>query len=443
MIRCMSNDDGATATFARSTPTEKQTSSTPLVLRGADGSTHALVGSGVIGSSAAVDIVIDDETISRLHAEFEERPDGVWLRDLGSKNGTTVNGLAIGAVRLSEGANVRCGGVSLEVARDSRARDNEQWSSDRFEQMVGRSSAMRSMFARLARAAATDLTVHIRGETGTGKELVARSLHDASPRKKRPFVVVDCASLSASLLESELFGHARGAFTGASSEREGAFEAADGGTIFLDEIGELPLAMQPKLLRVLEDRTVRRVGSNKVEPINVRVISATHRDLRAMVNDGTFREDLYFRLAVAQVVVPPLRERTEDLPLLVAKFLPTGATLPDAVLAELAHRRWSGNVRELKNWVEVTFALGPEALREASRGESATLSSDRDDGSTEAPPIDPRAPYRDQRQLWWDWIERRYLLALLDLHRGNVRAAAQSAEIDRTHLYRMMRKHQL
>jgi DNA-binding NtrC family response regulator len=329
---------------------------------------------------------------------------------------------------------------------------------------------MRELFATLARIAPMDAPVLVYGETGTGKELVARAIHDASPRASKPFVVVDCAALPENLLDAELFGHTRGAFTGAHAARTGAIESAEGGTVFLDEIGELPIAMQPKLLRVLESRTVRRVGEATHRSVDVRFLSATHRDLLTMVNAAEFREDLYFRLSVIPIHVPALRERKDDIELLVSHFLRTagGAShIPAELMRELMSRPWRGNVRELRNFVERARALGAtEALAMTSEREpSARPSSPASVGSvpaavpgTAAVPgpsaaapaaadvTDPRIfqqAYKDFRESWVDSGEKEYIRRLLVRHDRNVAAAAREAEVDRTYIYRLIRKHEL
>jgi two-component system, NtrC family, response regulator GlrR len=278
--------------------------------------------------------------------------------------------------------------------------------------------------------------VLIQGETGTGKELVARSLHDASRRAGGPFVVVDCAALPETLLDAELFGHTRGAFTGAAGARPGSFEVASGGTIFLDEIGELPMGLQPKLLRVLEARTIRRLGENEARPVDVRFISATHRDLRTMVNARAFREDLYFRLAVLPVTVPPLRDRPRDIRALAENFLGPAAVglLTPELVADLEGRPWVGNVRELRNFIERLTALGAaEAL--ALPGADA--------GSGSAPARLEDLPFQEARDEARERFERSYLSALLERHGHNVSAAARAAGVHRTYIYRLIQKYAL
>jgi two-component system response regulator GlrR len=310
----------------------------------------------------------------------------------------------------------------------------------RFGSLVGTSVAMRGCFALLERAATRDVTVLLEGETGTGKSQAAQALHQASARRDKPFLVVDCGAIPSNLLESELFGHEKGAFTGAVGRREGAFEEAQGGTIFLDEIGELPAELQPKLLRVLESREIRRVGSNTWQPVDVRLIAATHRDLRAEVNAGRFRSDLFFRLAVLRIPMPSLRQRPEDLPLMVEQILSslradperTGALRTPEFIARLQHAAWPGNVRELRNYLERCLVF--EEVLAISEEEKEV----RPSGALE---VDPSQPYAEQRRLFTDDFERRYLRALLERHQGKVALAATAAGVDRVHLYRLLRRH--
>jgi two-component system response regulator GlrR len=349
--------------------------------------------------------------------------------------------------------------VSVEsyVARRSAA---EVDLPARFGRMVGRSPVMRQLFALLERAAASDATVLIEGETGTGKEVSAVAIHESSPRRNGPFIVVDCGAIPAQLLESELFGYEKGAFTGAVSARMGAFEAANGGTIFLDEIGELSLDLQPKILRALEGRKVKRVGSNTYAPIDVRVIAATHRNLREEVNQKRFRSDLYYRLAVLSVKLPPLRERSEDLPSLVDEVLghlgvrnsATAAPIRSAeFIAMLGRYRWPGNVRQLRNYLERRVALGetvappgadtnfpppmPSSAAKEFEGDAVPL--------LEAVPLRAEQPLRLAREEWNNAFEARYCEALMSRHDGNVAAAARAAGVNRVHFYRLLWKHGL
>jgi two-component system response regulator GlrR len=398
----------------------------------------------VVGTSPEANIVLSDRTVSRLHAELDPREDGLWIRDLGSHNGTFIQNIQIGSARLTGGTAVRVGRTELTVGEALEPTRVEVWPESRFGSMVGASIPMRELFARLARVSASPATVLIEGETGTGKELAAQAIHDASSRAEGPFVVVDCAALPEGILEAELFGHAKGAFTSASTARAGAIEEADGGTVFFDEIGELPLNLQPKLLRVLESRTVKRLGETRLRAVDVRFIAATHRDLRAMANNRAFREDLYFRLAVLPVVIPPLRERAGDLPMLLEHLLGGDATslVSRELMHELVNRPWLGNVRELRNFVERLSALGAdEALaltvqRPPSRASSTGW-------TPELPDELLSLPFASFRQHVTALTEREYLLALLSRHDRKVKNAAQEAGLNRTYFHRLMVKHRL
>jgi two-component system response regulator GlrR len=406
-----------------------------------------------VGSAASAEIVLNDAAVSRLHAEFEIRDGAVWVSDLASRNGTFVNGVMVAGARVPPEAHVRMGSTTLTFGVAPTATSMELWPGEEFGPLVGRSLVMRQLFAQLARVAESQAAVLIHGETGTGKELVAHAIHEASPRASGPLVVVDCAALPEHQLEAELFGHAKGAFTGASAARIGSIEAADGGTVFLDEVGELPLAMQPKLLRAVETRTVRRVGETEHRNVDVRFVSATHRDLGRMVNAGAFREDLYFRLAVLPVAVPPLRARPEDVPLLIRQFLPPdrrGEITPE-LGTDLSSRPWPGNVRELRNFADRLLALGPDAAIAAmsltpSRGSLPPSPPSARTGLPSPPPPVPSAaglPFKEAREQALVAFERAYILDLLARHGHGVAAAAQSAGLDRTYLYRLIRKHQI
>jgi two-component system, NtrC family, response regulator GlrR len=384
--------------------------------------------------------VVSDPAVSRIHAELDPRPDGLWLRDLGSRNGTFIEGIQVIIGRVPDGATVSVGSTPLTVQQRTTRASAGLWPDDRLGRLLGKSVAMRSLFARLHQIARTDSTVLIQGETGTGKELVGMTIHEQSPRALKPYVVVDCAALPESLLDAELFGHTRGAFTGAVSARVGAIESAEGGTVFLDEIGELPLSLQPKLLRALESRAIRRVGETAPRPVNVRILSATHRDIRTMVNEGTFREDLYFRLAVLPVTVPPLRERREDIPLLMQSFAPAGTVLEQTMIDEALGWPWRGNVRELRNFVERVVAFGAREALLIPSGSSPPVVTH--EPPLEIPPSTLDRPLREARATWLDTMERAYLRRLLERHEGNVTRAAEMAGIDRTHLHRLIRKHE-
>ena len=403
---------------------------------GGENRRHAVKARALVGSSPDADVRIGDPMVSRLHLELTPAPDGLWLRDLGSTNGTYLNDVRIVEARAPTRAQLRLGGTELSLRYDAGGKTEvELWPDASFGRLLGKSLAMRALFAKLDRVAKSEAAVLITGETGSGKELVAEALHAASARADGPLVIVDCASLPHTLLESELFGHVRGAFTGAIAARVGAFESADGGTLFLDEIGELPLDMQPKLLRVLEAKTVRRVGETDPRPIDVRVVAATHRDLLAMVARGEFREDLYFRLGVVPVTVPPLRERREDIPLLVERF--GGGALPPDIVSALSVRPFRGNVRELRNVVDRVRTLGAgalDALDDAPLGDAP-----RGDIAFDETALDQ--DYRAFREAWIDEGERRYAHALVARHDGNVSAAARAAKITRNFLHRLLRRH--
>ena len=397
-----------------------------------------------MGTHRSNDVVLTDPMVSRFHCELNVSASSARIVDLGSKNGTFVDGVRIREAYLKQGSLIRLGQSVLRFQLGGETHPIGLSAKTEFGVVVGRSIAMRAMFDTLERAAPSDATILLEGETGTGKGVIAESIHDSSPRKAKPFCVVDCAALPENLLESELFGHERGAFTGAVARREGAFEAANEGTIFLDEIGELPLELQPKLLRVLEERQIRRVGGNAVQQVNVRVIAATNRDLRTEVNEGRFRSDLYFRLALIRVRVPALREHLDDIPLLVERFLGASRnTTPDIAailraqdfIASLQRASWPGNVRELRNHLESCLVLRqvlPYGEPAMPAGLIAKPSQDV---------VDASAPYHQARlesQLSW---EAEYLRALMKLHNENVEQAAQAAGISRAYIYRLLSRH--
>jgi DNA-binding NtrC family response regulator len=317
-----------------------------------------------------------------------------------------------------------------------------------FHNLVGKSERMRDVYRLLEQAAGLDITVLLGGETGTGKELAARAIHFHSSRKERRFVPVNCGALPPDLVESELFGHARGAFTGAVSAKAGLFEEAEGGTLFLDEIGELPLATQVKLNRVLQEKEIRRVGDNAPVKVDVRVIAATHRNLRSEIQSGRFREDLFYRVNVFPILLPPLRERPEDVPLLAAHLLEKHARAmrrdisgfdPDA-LRLLTSYAWPGNVRELENAVEraAAIASGPTILARDLPPELAIPASLLPPG-----PVLASMPYREVVEQAQDKVSREYLVALLTEFHGNVTKAAARAGVERESLHRLLKKHGL
>lgn len=402
-----------------------------------------LTGTMVMGTAEGVPLRVADARVSRLHAELMLDDGGVWVRDLGSTNGTWVKDVRVDRVRLEQDGKFTVGSLEVSVRFDAPARV-ALWPQDRLGSLLGRSDAMRELFMQLTKVAASDASVLIHGETGTGKELVAQELHAASKRSSKPFVVVDCASLPENLLEAELFGHARGAFTGAVTTRTGSIEAADGGTVFLDEVGELPLSMQPKLLRVLESKTVRRVGENEGRPVNVRFVCATHRDLEAMVAQGQFREDLFFRLAVLPLHVPPLRARPDDLELLLTHFLAgrDGGTVEADTKALLRNQRWPGNVRQLKGFAERVAALGVERAVSMLKGVEVTKEPAKP-ASQNPLAVDLSMPFKDLRERWVDHLEREYLTGLISKHGRNAGTLADTAGLDRSYINRLLKKHEL
>jgi two-component system, NtrC family, response regulator GlrR len=395
----------------------------------------------VIGTHETADLVLTDRTVSRFHCDITLSEGKALLRDLGSRNGTLVDGVSVVQAHLRSGSSLTLGRTQVRFDLGTDHVKIPLSTRERFGLMVGRSPAMRAVFALLERAALSEATILLEGETGTGKEAAAESIHRESARRDGPMIVVDCGAIPPDLLESELFGHERGAFTGAVQSRQGAFEAAGGGTIFLDEIGELSPDLQPKLLRALERREVKRVGSNAYFGVDVRVVAATNRNLRAEVNARKFRSDLYYRLAVLDIRLPPLRERHEDIPALVEHILDSlgSADKPEARLlrtpefyAELSRHPWPGNVRELRNYVERCLAL---------REQTPIVAGDR--AAEPSLNIDVGQPLKVAREAWTRTFERRYLEEILGRHNGNVTAAARGAGVDRIYFYRLLWRHGL
>ena len=406
------------------------------VVQGDDsGKTVVVKGPTIVGSLAEADLSLSDRAVSRRHVELRPAGDGLWLRDLESTNGTFLRGTRVREALITPGESFEVGRTKIELRSTKSRRRVPLSKRTKFGGLVGESSAMRRLFALLERVSPTDVTVLIEGETGTGKELAARALHDRGARAAAPFIVVDCSAVSPTLIEAELFGHTKGAFTSAERDRQGAFECAHSGTIFLDEVGELPLELQPKLLRVLQEREVRRIGEQAVRQIDVRVIAATNRDLADEVARGRFREDLYYRLAVFRIQMPSLRERTEDIPVLVQHFLRDrpGIRISEETLRKLQNASWPGNVRELYNAVERALILSFEELETAPSAASIP-------GSV---PIDASKPFKEVKGQLVDSFERQYLEQLMVLAEGNVSRAARQAGIDRKHLERLLKKHGL
>jgi transcriptional regulator with GAF, ATPase, and Fis domain len=407
-----------------------------------------------IGSHPSNDLVLGDPTISRFHCRLA-REGGAWrVVDSGSTNGTRIDGVKILTAEIEREVVLSIGDSLLRIKPDGEGAEVSVPVVESFGALSGTSAAMQRLFELLERVAASDIDVLVQGESGTGKELVATELVQRSPRAQGPLVVVDCGSISPSLVESELFGHVRGAFTGAERDREGAFEAADGGTVFLDEIGELPLELQPKLLRALEAREVRRVGQTKSKRVDVRVIAATHRDLEREVNRGRFREDLYYRLAKVSVRVPPLRDRIEDLPMLVKSFLSMmdngiekffDRLFSPSVLADMAEYDWPGNVRELRNFVERSTVLDDVPPTRKSGTMPAARVPDPADPNAPATaarmPVDRSLPFRIAKERAIETFERAYIGPLLEECQGNMSKAARTARMDRMYLHQLAQKY--
>jgi DNA-binding NtrC family response regulator len=411
------------------------------------------VGTYVVGKAPGCELSLSDGAVSRKHLAVALVEGGVQVRDLGSKNGSFFEGARFDSIRVGPGAVITVGQTELRVSAPAATGASTSAlplsEADSFGELMGGSVAMRQMFTVIARAAASESVVLVQGETGTGKELVAEAIHQASPRAKGPFVVCDLGSLPRSLIESELFGHVRGAFTGADRDRQGALASAHGGTLFLDEIGELELDVQPRLLRALERRQFKPVGSSRYRTSDARVVVATNRDLLAEARAGRFREDLYHRLAVVRVHVPPLRERREDIPRLVLHFLAAAAAprqpslVPPETMTALRSHDWPGNVRELRNVLDRATSLAPDAhVLDARLLGLDEPGPARSDAST-PPVVDVNLPFKESKDRLVQAWEREYVTALLDKAGGNVSLAARSGGLDRVYLHRLMKKHGL
>ena len=418
------------------------------------------------GRSIINEIPLTDKAVSGTHFEIIAEDDGYRLLDLESTNGTFVGDLRIREVFLRPGTTFRVGHSELRFQPLKDVVEIALSQQDRFGEVLGSSIRMREIFANLEKVSPSDLTVLLTGETGTGKELVARGIHDMSPRRNKPFVVLDCGAIPRELIESTLFGHEKGAFTGAVGQHRGCFEQAQAGTIFLDEIGELDIGLQPKLLRVLENRELKRVGGDKLIKVDVRVLAATNRDLRQMVNKGTFREDLYYRLSVIAVENPPLRERKEDIPQLVHHFMEEvarkrGMSLSIAVdgMSSLMSHDWPGNVRELRNVVERAASLcdGPTvtrtdlvvgrdgfpAPRTSSAPSAPLVSAEGTVGGFSPTLIEGDVTFKDAKQQVLEEFERLYLRELLQRNKGNITRSAQEAGLTRYHLRELLKRHKI
>jgi transcriptional regulator with PAS, ATPase and Fis domain len=408
-----------------------------VITKGADAGRTATIDQPtfVIGTGQSADVRLGDPAVSREHVRVSLLANGVRVRDEGSKNGTWLGGVRIRDVILSTDASIVLGGTTIAITIEAESIELQLSPNDRFGDAIGASAVMRNLFAMLEKVAPTELTVLLEGESGTGKDVLARALHARSARAAEQLVVVDCGAIPPTLVESELFGHERGAFTGADHARKGVFEEANGGTLFLDEVGELPVEMQPKLLRALEAREVKPIGARAPKPIDVRIVAATSRRLAEAARTGEFRSDLFYRLAVARVTVPPLRDRPEDV-LPIARVMlrtlrsdPT-AEIPPDLASMLEAYDWPGNVRELRNVVERWAALGrldrtmfdPLEAQKTAEDDLATL------------------PYHEARKIILDRFEERYLPRVLARANGVVSRAAELAQVARPSFYRMLER---
>lgn len=395
----------------------------------------------VVGSDPTCDLVLNDRTVSRRHAELRVEAGHLLVTDLGSTNGTHHHRARIREVFVPVGDQVAFGRTEVRVVPDEVPLEAEPFVADRLGPLVGAEPGMRELFGLVRQVADSDATVILEGETGTGKELFAQAIHDASPRAKQPFVVFDCTSQPRDLVESALFGHVKGAYTGAAGPRQGAFFRADGGTLFLDELGELDLELQPKLLRALEAREIQPVGGEGYRRVDVRVIAATHRDLRAEVRAGRFREDLFYRLSVIRLRLPPLRERPGDIPLLVEHFIDTmGAQLTPSMdgLRKLGRHTWPGNVRELRNLVERAAALD-RGKPDVDLSRHLHGLDDLEEAPTEADLA--HLPFKEAKGKLVSAFEARYIEDLLKTHDHNISVAAREAGVDRKHFKDLMKKY--
>ncbi len=417
-----------------------------LVVDGPDAGHLCRLGSETIcvGSDPEAQLVLVDGTVSRRHILARQTEAGAWIQDQDSTNGTFFGGSRVKELVLGPGATIRVGQTLLKVVPHQECLRPQPSTENNFHGVLGSSLRMREIFATLKDVATTDLTIMIEGETGTGKEVLAEAIHTESRRSAAPFVVVDCTTIAANLAESELFGHRKGAFTGATSDRNGSFEQARGGTIFIDEVGDMPAELQPKLLRAIERREFKPLGSDKTSQVDVRVIAATNRNLEEEIARGAFREDLFYRLAVITVRLPQLRERGQDLALLAGHFLSSASggdvapVIPAESMLRFADYAWPGNVRQLRNVVERAFALH---RAEPFDMEVFIAELARGIGESNARLSGGHEPFKQAKSRVVDSFEQAYLSDLIQRHGGNVSRAAREARLDRHHLRDLLTKH--
>ncbi len=393
------------------------------------------------GSSPDCEMRLTDKTVSRRHLKAILQDNKAILIDQGSTNGTFIHGSRFKEIEIGHGSEFKLGRTVIKYLPEEEVVEPEPSAEQCFGQLVGGDTKIRQLFKLMADISPTDATCLIEGETGTGKELIAEEIHNHSSRKNGPFVVFDCGSVPRELIESALFGHLKGSFTGAVSDRKGAFAEAHGGTIFLDEIGEMALDLQPSLLRVLDKRAIRRVGSNTYDKIDVRVVAATNRDLRQEVQDKKFREDLYYRLAVIRVSVPPLRERGSDIATLIQYFIDRFSgnrrlAITPEDMQTLRRYTWPGNVRELRNAIERACLL--------ANGDYISLDDAlQHDDSAPAMGVRTDLPFKEAKGQLVEMFEREYIEDLMARHSMNLSSAAREAQIDRKHLRELIRKYDL
>ena len=454
MMACVNSGEFKDVPTTLANPSADRAFTGPLKLLVTSGpdrgrSLHLAPGKFVIGKADGCDLLLADPLVSRRHLEIEVDETRVRLRDLESSNGSYFEGARFEALVMGVGAAVVIGETELRLFDEGRSPAVVPAERERFGGLLGHSVAMRQVFTILERVAASDTAVLIQGETGVGKDLAAEAIHAHSPRSAFPFVLCDLAGVSRGLIESELFGHVPGGLPGADTTREGAFVAAEGGSLFLDEVGDLEPDVQPRLLRVLERRQVKPVGGVAFQNVNVRIIAATNRDLLTEVRENRFRRDLYHRLAVVRIEIPPLRHRPEDIPLLAAHFLAEAARvsgrpplqLTIETLAVLARHDWPGNVRELKNVLEQAVSLSPGptidprllALPEPTAGTTPLGGLPSSAGL--------QLPFKEARERLIEAWERDYLSAVLTKAGGNVSLAARRAGLSRVYLHELIKKH--
>jgi transcriptional regulator with GAF, ATPase, and Fis domain len=465
-----SNDEdmGLKTVFVDDKPTSRELHKAKLVvLDGEDeGEEFEIDKSQVyVGRNSVNDFVLSDKSISGTHFEIKAEEKGFLLKDLDSTNGVYLEGCRVKEIYLEPHSTFLAGNSKIRFEPVDETVEIPLSEEEHFKGVIGRSVPMREVFATLNKVAPSDLTCLIHGETGTGKERIAQAIHDASRRQDEPYVVLDCSAIPRDLMESHVFGHEKGAFTGAVDQKIGAFEQAGSGTLFLDEIGELDMSLQPKLLRVLENREFKRVGGNETLRADCRIIAATNRDLREMVNEDKFREDLFFRLSVVQISLPPLKDRREDIPLLVEHFIdeaserrpdkPKPRLTADARDMLMSHS-WPGNVRQLRNVIMRSASLCEgdtierADLQLSNRGGS---SMDQNvpaegvrtvtDGDLSHIQVDLTMEFKDAKQKMVEQFEKDYLKRIYENHDHNISQSAKTAGLTRYHLRELLKKHEL